>query len=149
MLVTYAIYLSIQTPNPAWPPPLHFLPSQPERMKDLSVKTWGAIAGSGPVPWRRAPSLFNSSSIQANVQLRMPFEIDVSGGIDRHGVCEGLSVASPEIKQESSHYRLANGKLRFGPCETLQNGNMGNFFIFVKSGFLPLQVYPHIRLPPC
>lgn len=89
---------SIQTPNPAWPPPLQFLPSQPERMKDLSVKTWSAIAGSGPVPWRQAPSLFNSSSIQANVQLRMPFEIDVSGGIDRYVVCERLSIASPEIK---------------------------------------------------
>lgn len=140
MLVTYVFYLSIQTPNPAWPPPLHFLPSQPERMKDLSVKTWSAIAGSGPVPWRQAPSLFNSSSTQANVQLRMPFEIDVSGGIDRYGVCEGSSIASPEIKQESSYYRLANGKLRFGPCETLQNGIMGKFFTFVKRGFLPLQV---------
>ncbi|KAH6773745.1 hypothetical protein C2S52_003351 [Perilla frutescens var. hirtella] len=115
----------ILTPNPAWPPPLHFLPSQPERMKDLSVKTWSAIAGSGPVPWRQAPSLFNGSSVQANVQLRMPFEIDVSGGIDRYGVCERLSMASPEIKHERSYERLANGKLRLGPSETLQNGNMG------------------------
>ncbi|XP_057764633.1 B3 domain-containing protein Os07g0563300-like isoform X2 [Salvia miltiorrhiza] len=115
----------ILTPNPAWPPPLHFLPSQPERMKDLSMKTWNAIAGSGPVPWRQAPSLFNGSSIQANDQLKVPFEVDVSGGIDRYGLCERLSMASPEIKQERSYERLANGKLRLGLPETLQNGNIG------------------------
>ncbi|KAL0353148.1 UNVERIFIED_CONTAM: B3 domain-containing protein [Sesamum angustifolium] len=114
-----------QTPNPAWPPPSHFLPSQPERMKDLSVKTWSAIAGSGPVPWRQAPSLFSRPDTQSNVQSRMPFEIDVSGGIDRHHICERLSNASPEMKQERSYERFVNGKLRFGPSETLQNGNAG------------------------
>ncbi|KAL0305811.1 UNVERIFIED_CONTAM: hypothetical protein Sradi_5998400 [Sesamum radiatum] len=114
-----------QTPNPAWPPPSHFLPSQPERMKDLSVKTWSAIAGSGPVPWRQAPSLFSRPDTQSNVQSRMPFEIDVSGGIDRHHICERLSNASPEMKQERSYERFVNGKLRLGPSETLQNGNSG------------------------
>ncbi|XP_011096215.1 B3 domain-containing protein Os07g0563300 [Sesamum indicum] len=115
----------ILTPNPAWPPPSHFLPSQPERMKDLSVKTWSAIAGSGPVPWRQAPSLFSRPDTQSNVQSRMPFEIDVSGGIDRHHICERLSNASPEMKQERSYERFVNGKLRLGPSETLQNGNAG------------------------
>ncbi|KAL0398658.1 UNVERIFIED_CONTAM: B3 domain-containing protein [Sesamum radiatum] len=114
-----------KTPNPAWPPPSHFLPSQPERMKDLSVKTWSAIAGSGPVPWRQAPSLFSRPDTQSNVQSRMPFEIDVSGGIDRHHICERLSNASPEMKQERSYERFVNGKLRLGPSETLQNGNAG------------------------
>lgn len=125
-LITYVHYLSIQTPNPAWPPPLHFLPSQPERMKDLSIKSWSRIAGSGPVPWRQAPSLFNSSSIQANVQLRMP---DVFGGIERYSLHERLSMASPENKQERPYERLANGKLRLGLSETIQNGNIGNFII--------------------
>ncbi|KAK6149854.1 hypothetical protein DH2020_017379 [Rehmannia glutinosa] len=116
-----------KTPNPAWPPPpLHFLPSQPERMKDLSVKTWSSIAGSGPVPWRQAASLFNSSDIQSNAHLRMPFEIDVSGGIDRYRVCDRLSTAPPEMKQEHSYERLIAGKLRLGPSETLQNGNTGH-----------------------
>ncbi|KAI3456328.1 hypothetical protein Pfo_012991 [Paulownia fortunei] len=115
----------ILTPNPAWPPPLHFLPSQPERMKDLSGKTWSAIAGSGPVPWRQAPSLFSGSDIQSNVQLRVPFEMDVSGGTDRYRVCERLSTASPEMKQKRSYERLVNEKLRLGPSETLQNGNTG------------------------
>ncbi|PIN10828.1 hypothetical protein CDL12_16575 [Handroanthus impetiginosus] len=115
----------ILTPNPAWPPPSHFLPSQPERMKDLSVKTWNAVAGSGPVPWRQAPSLFSGSDIQSNVQPRMPFEVDVSGSIDRYRISERLSTASPEMKQERSYERLVNGKLRLGPADTLQNGNAG------------------------
>ncbi|KAG8385620.1 hypothetical protein BUALT_Bualt03G0064000 [Buddleja alternifolia] len=114
-----------KTPNPAWPPPSHFLPSQPERMKDLSVKTWSAIAGSGPVPWRQAPSLFNSSSIQSDVQPKMPFEIDVSGGVNRFCSCERLSTASPETKQERSYERLGNGKLGRVPTESIQNGNAG------------------------
>ncbi|KAL0363320.1 UNVERIFIED_CONTAM: B3 domain-containing protein [Sesamum calycinum] len=121
-----------ETPNPAWPPPSHFLPSQPERMKDLSVKTWSAIAGSGPVPWRQAPSLFSRPDTQSNVQSRMPFEIDVSGGIDRHHICERLSNASPEMKQERSYERFVNGKLRLGPSETLQNENAGATLSFVN-----------------
>ncbi|XP_047954228.1 B3 domain-containing protein Os07g0563300-like isoform X1 [Salvia hispanica] len=115
----------MMTPNPAWPPPLHFLPSHPERMKDISMKTWSGIAASGPVPWHQAPSLFNGPSIQANDQLKMPFEVDVSDGIGRYGLSERLSMASPEMKQERSCARLANGKMRFGPPEILQNGNIG------------------------
>ncbi|KAL3851277.1 hypothetical protein ACJIZ3_013159 [Penstemon smallii] len=120
-----------KTPNPAWPPPSHFLPSQPERMKDLSVKSWSAIAGSGPVPWRQAPNLFNGSNLQSQVHQRVPFEIGVSGGNDRFRFCGRLSTASPEMKQESSYERLVNEKLRHGPFErissfeTLQYGNAG------------------------
>ncbi|KAL6573933.1 hypothetical protein OROHE_001475 [Orobanche hederae] len=116
----------ILTPNPAWPPPLHFLPSQPERMKDHSVKTWSSIAGSGPVPWRQAPSLFNGSDIQSSVQLRTPFEIVVSGGTNRNHVCDRLSTTLPEMKREHSYERLINEKLRIGPSETLKNGNTGH-----------------------
>lgn len=112
-----------QTPNPAWPPPLHFLPSQPERIKDLSVKNWSAIVGSGPVPWRQATSLFNGSDVQSTMQLRIPSKIDLSCSIDRYGVCERLSTASPEMKNDCSYGRVVNGKLRHGPSETLQNGN--------------------------
>lgn len=96
-------------------------------MKDLSVKSWSAIAGSGPVPWRQAATLFNGSEIQANLQLRMPFETEESGSMDRYGVCERLSAASPERKQERSYERSVSGKWRLGLSETLQNGNMGNF----------------------
>ncbi|KAL7088850.1 hypothetical protein ACP275_13G153600 [Erythranthe tilingii] len=115
----------ILTPNPAWPPPLHFLPSQPERMKDLSAKSWSPIVGSGPVPWRQAPSLFNGLDVPCNMQLRMPVEADVSSGIDRYRICERLSTASPEMKQGCSFERLVNGNMRHGPFEKPQNGNTG------------------------
>lgn len=52
---------------------------------------------------------------------------DVLGGIDRYNLHERLSMASPENKQERPYERLANGKLRLGLSETIQNGNIGNF----------------------
>ncbi|KAL2495157.1 B3 domain-containing transcription repressor VAL1 [Forsythia ovata] len=112
----------ILTPNPAWPPPSHFLPSQPECLKDLSMKRWSLIAGSGPVPWRRAPSLFNGSGIQSELQPGMPFEVDVAGGIDRFRNSERFSLSSLEKKQESSFERFIDGKLSFGPSEMLEDG---------------------------
>ncbi|KAL3627658.1 hypothetical protein CASFOL_029021 [Castilleja foliolosa] len=111
----------ILTPNPAWPPPLLVLPSQPERMKDLSVKPWNSIAGSAPVPWHQTPNLFNGSVIQSSVPLRIPFEMNASGC-----VLDRLSAASPQMKTEHSRERLFNGNLSLGPSETLhQNGNTG------------------------
>ncbi|CAA2982565.1 Hypothetical predicted protein [Olea europaea subsp. europaea] len=40
---------NILTPNPAWPPPPHFLSSEPERMKDISTRHWSTITGSGTI----------------------------------------------------------------------------------------------------
>ncbi|XP_073025859.1 B3 domain-containing protein Os07g0563300-like [Primulina eburnea] len=110
------------TPNPAWPPPSQFLPSQLERRKDFSVKTFSSIIGSGPVPWRIAPSLFKESNIQSDTQPIMPFEIDVCG-IDLFGTSERLPAASPEGKQEFSDEKCFNEKLRVGPIDTFQNGH--------------------------
>ncbi|CAA0835987.1 B3 domain-containing transcription repressor VAL2 [Striga hermonthica] len=115
----------ILTPNPAWPPPSHFLPSVPERMKDLSLKTWNPIAGSGPVPWHHPPSLSSSSHIQSNVQLGRSFEINVSGGTNMFPVCDRLSAASPQINQEYSYEKFVNGKLRPGPSQTFWSESTG------------------------
>lgn len=119
----------LQTPNPAWPPPSLILPLQPERIKDISAKNWSPIAGSGPVPWRQAPSLFNGSGLQSELQSRAPFEFDVSGGLDRIRFNERLSFASMEKrKQEESFEKLMNGSLRIGSSEMLGNGNAGKIF---------------------
>ncbi|XP_073125340.1 B3 domain-containing protein Os07g0563300-like [Henckelia pumila] len=113
----------VLTPNPAWPPPSQYLPSQFERRKDFSVKALGSIVGSGPVPWRLAPSLFKESNIQSDAQTRTPFEIDVLGGIDLFGTSERLPAASPDKKREFPDERCFNGKFRVGPFDTFQNGH--------------------------
>ncbi|XP_073136515.1 B3 domain-containing protein Os07g0563300-like isoform X2 [Henckelia pumila] len=118
--LTCAKKSDILTPNPAWPPPYRFLPSQPERMKDLSVKTLSATVGSGPEPWNPAPNLFNGFTIPSIVQPRMPSEIDLLGGMDRFRICQRLSTVSLEMK-DNSFERLVDGKSRIGPIETFVN----------------------------
>ncbi|XP_022848219.1 B3 domain-containing transcription repressor VAL2-like isoform X3 [Olea europaea var. sylvestris] len=111
----------ILTPNPAWPPPSQFLPSQHRNLKDLSMKSW-RIAGSGPLPWRKAPSFFNDSGFQFELQPGMPVEVDVVHGIDRFGISERFSISSLEKKQENFFERLIDGKPIVGPSETLEDG---------------------------
>ncbi|VFQ89537.1 unnamed protein product [Cuscuta campestris] len=78
--ITCARKSFILTPNPAWPPPSNFHPLQPEGNKDS--RSWTPIAGSGPVPWRQAPSLFNGSVIQTELQPKTPYG-DITGSKDR------------------------------------------------------------------
>ncbi|KAK2965833.1 hypothetical protein RJ640_001805, partial [Escallonia rubra] len=109
-------------PNPAWPPPSNFLPVLPERIKDISVKNWNPIAGSGPVPWLQAPSLFNASSAQSELHPKTPFEVEIPGGIDRLLASERLSASSlDKKKKEDSSERLVNGSLKGTPA-TVENG---------------------------
>ncbi|KAJ9565980.1 hypothetical protein OSB04_001946 [Centaurea solstitialis] len=77
----------ILTPNPTWPSASHFLPGPAERIRDISSKNWRSIAGSGPVPWRQAPSLFNASKVQ-------PEFLSILGSIDKPLATEQLSSRS-------------------------------------------------------
>lgn len=111
----------LQTPNPAWPPPSLVLPGLPDRIKDISVKNWSSIAASGPVPWRQAPSLFNSE-----MHPKMPFELDIPGGIDRLLASERLSATSLDKKKnEDSSERLINGSLKTGASQIFEKGIPG------------------------
>ncbi|KAK4361052.1 hypothetical protein RND71_020004 [Anisodus tanguticus] len=112
----------ILTPNPAWPPPSLFLPLQPERIKD--VNNWNPIAGSGPVPWRQAPSLFNGSAIQNELQHKPPF-LDATGSIDRLSLGERPSASSSDNNRKDSCEKLMNGNLKIGVPGTLENGYAG------------------------
>ncbi|XP_052202834.1 B3 domain-containing protein Os07g0563300 isoform X3 [Diospyros lotus] len=124
--ITCARKSFILTPNPAWPPPSFFLPVLPERIKDLSGKNWCHIAGSGPVPWRQAPSMFSSSSAHSELHPRLPFEVDRPSGIDRLIGCERLSASSLEKKKvDDSSERLMNGSMKLGASEIVENGNAG------------------------
>lgn len=77
----------ILTPNPTWPSASHFLPGPAERIRDISSKNWRSIAGSGPVPWRQAPSLFNASKVQPEFQ-------SILNSIDKPLATEQLSSCS-------------------------------------------------------
>ncbi|KAK9056338.1 hypothetical protein SSX86_027428 [Deinandra increscens subsp. villosa] len=59
----------ILTPNPTWPRASHFIHGPAERIRDVSSNNWKYVAGSGPVPWRQAPSLLNSLKGQHELQL--------------------------------------------------------------------------------
>lgn len=107
-----------QTSNPAWPP-LFPHASYPERLKDLSVKSWSQLAGSGPVPWRQAPSLFNSSAHQSELYPRMLYEAD------RLHTGERFSVSSLEKRKlEDFSERLRNGSLKI-LARDVETGNAG------------------------
>jgi hypothetical protein len=109
--VPYAVF---QTSNPAWPTSLCFNSLLPEQ-----------LAGSGPVPWRQAPSLFNSS-IPPELQSRVPYEVDIASGINKLNASERLSTSSLEKKKiDDFSERLMNGNLKFGAREILENGNAG------------------------
>lgn len=111
--------------NPAWPTSLCFHPPLQERLKDLSVKNWNQLAGSGPVPWRQAPSLFNSS-IPASEQSRFPYDVDISGGINKLNANDRLSASPLDKKKiEDLSERLMNGNLKLGAREIFDNGNAG------------------------
>ncbi|KAL5772538.1 hypothetical protein ACOSQ2_012462 [Xanthoceras sorbifolium] len=116
----------ILPPNPSWPPSLFYQPPLPDRLKDFSVKNWTQLAGSGPVPWRQAPSLFNSSIAQPELHQRVPYDIDLSSGIDRLNVAERLSTSPLEKRKiEDFSERLMNGALKGGSRNILENGNAG------------------------
>ncbi|XVF27721.1 hypothetical protein REPUB_Repub14bG0133000 [Reevesia pubescens] len=112
--------------NSSWQPSWLFHSSLSERLKDYSVKGWSQLAGSGPVPWRQAPTLFNSSIPQPELHSRVPYEVDLSSGIDRLNVSERLSTPSLEKKKiEDFSERLMNGPLKPDVRDIHENGNAG------------------------
>ncbi|XP_039051224.1 B3 domain-containing protein Os07g0563300-like isoform X2 [Hibiscus syriacus] len=105
---------------------LLFHSSVPEKYKEYSAKGWTQLAGSGPVPWRQAPSLFNSSVAQPELHSRVPYEVDFPRGIDRLKVCDRLSTPSLEKKNvEDFSERLMNGNLKPGTLDIQEKGNSG------------------------
>lgn len=113
----------ILTPNPAWPPPSLFLPLQPERIKD--VNNWNPIAGSGPVPWRQAPSLFNGSTNQNELQHKAPFP-EATVSIDRLSLGERPFALLSDNNRKDSCEKLMNGKLKIGVPGTPEDGYAGS-----------------------
>ncbi|CAI0468394.1 unnamed protein product [Linum tenue] len=107
----------VLTSNTAWAP-LFYHGYVSDSLKDLSVKNWNHLAGSGPVPWKQAPSLFNSSIPQTDAQPRMPYDV-VSAS-------ERLSFTSQEKgKIDYFAQRLTNGNLKLSSRDKPVNANAG------------------------
>ncbi|GLU23088.1 hypothetical protein SLE2022_391200 [Rubroshorea leprosula] len=103
--------------NVPWSGPLFF---------QSSVKSWSHLAGSGPVSWQQAPTLFNSSASQPEFHPRVPYEVDLSTGIERLGASEKPFFPSPEKrKMESFPKRRTNGSLKFGTRDIHENVHPG------------------------
>ncbi|KAJ7968470.1 B3 domain-containing protein [Quillaja saponaria] len=100
--------------NPPWPPSMFFHSPLSERFKDLSVKSWSQLAGSGPVPWKQAPSLFNSAISSPELHFRVPYEVDISTGINKVNGNERLPACSLDKKIEDFSERPMNGSLNLG-----------------------------------
>lgn len=123
--------LLLQTSNPAWAPTLFFHSPFPERPKDMSGKNWTQLAGSGPVPWRQAPSLFNTSISSPDLHTRVPYGIDGSMGINKLNAGERISVHPLEKKKaEDFSERLMKVNLAIGTPVTFENGNSGSASVF-------------------
>ncbi|OAY26100.1 B3 domain-containing protein Os07g0563300 isoform X2 [Manihot esculenta] len=108
------------TSNSTWSPSLFYNAPLSERFKDLSVKSWSQLAGSGPVPWRQAPNFFSSCVPHSELHPRTLYEID------RHNTGERSSAPYLEKGRiEDFSDRLINGGLKLGTRDLRENGNAG------------------------
>ncbi|KAK4753246.1 hypothetical protein SAY87_022044 [Trapa incisa] len=108
---------TLLTASPAWPTSILFNASSPDKPKDHPAKL-NHLAGSGPVPWRQAPALFNSCIPRPDLQPRSPYEIDGSIISDRLMPRERYTpIDFPE--------RPTNGNMKHVPIEKFENGNSG------------------------
>ncbi|KAJ4833901.1 hypothetical protein Tsubulata_032934 [Turnera subulata] len=105
------------TPN-AWASSLFSHASLSERVKDPSIKGWSQLAGSGPVPWRQAPSLFNSPVPQSELPPRVMYDVVRLNS-------DASSLSLEKVKTEDFSERVINGGLKLGIRDILETGNAG------------------------
>ncbi|WJX22208.1 hypothetical protein P8452_11533 [Trifolium repens] len=108
--------------NLPWPQSLSFQNRLSERYRDISAKSWSQLAGSGPVPWKQAPSLFNSAS-----SSDQPPDVhslgELSNNFDKIYGNERLTTSSLEKKNEDLSGLSANWNAKLGSREmVLMNG---------------------------
>lgn len=107
-----------QTASPAWPTSLSFHASCSDRLKDHPARL-NQLAGSGPVPWRQAPTLFSSCVPRPDLQPRPSYDVDESINNDRLMPRERYNPLDfPE--------RLMNGNSKHGAIERIENENTGD-----------------------
>ncbi|KAL1289296.1 hypothetical protein HN51_057758 [Arachis hypogaea] len=90
----------------------------PERIRDMSGKNWSQLAGSGPVPWKQAPSLFNSVS-SSDLHPDVPSLVELSNSIDKRYVIERLPASTMEKKNDDLSGISVNWSVKLGTRETM------------------------------
>ncbi|XP_027933510.1 B3 domain-containing protein Os07g0563300-like isoform X1 [Vigna unguiculata] len=89
----------IMPSNLPWPQSFSLQNRLTDRLRDLSTKGWNQLAGSGPVPWKQAPSLFNSAS-SSDLIPDVPSLAELSNSFDKMYCNERLPASALEKKSE-------------------------------------------------
>ncbi|XP_028795384.1 B3 domain-containing protein Os07g0563300, partial [Neltuma alba] len=110
----------ILPPSLPWSPPF----SLQSRFRDLSSKNWSQLAGSGPVPWKQAPSLFNTNS-SSDRHPDMPSVVEISSVDNIYGN-ERISASSLEKKSDDLSGIPANWNVKIGTREMMFINGMRN-----------------------
>lgn len=111
--------------NLPWPQSLSLTNRLSERYRDMSGKSWSQLAGSGPVPWKQAPSLFNSAS-SSDQPPDVHSLVDLSNNFDKIYGNERLPPSSLEKKNEDLSGISANWNVKLGSRDMLlMNSNTG------------------------
>ncbi|XP_027354888.1 B3 domain-containing protein Os07g0563300-like [Abrus precatorius] len=108
--------------NLPWPQSFSLQNRLSDRLRDLSAKSWSQLAGSGPVPWKQAPSLFNSAS-SSDLLPDVPSLVELSNSFDKIYGNERLPASALEKKNEDLTGISVNWSVKLGSREMmLMNG---------------------------
>ncbi|KAK7302699.1 hypothetical protein RJT34_13595 [Clitoria ternatea] len=111
--------------NLPWPQPFSLQNRLSDRFRDLSAKSWSQLAGSGPVPWKQAPSLFNSAS-SSDMLPDVPSLVELSNSFDKIYGNERLSASTLEKKNEDLSGISVNWSVKLGSREMVLMNGMRN-----------------------
>ncbi|KAI9120796.1 hypothetical protein K1719_007829 [Acacia pycnantha] len=93
------------------------------RFRDLTSKNWSQLAGSGPVPWKQAPSLFNTTSSDRHPDV--PSVVEISSVDNIYGN-ERISASSLEKKSDDLSGMSAKWNVKYGAREVMFINGMCN-----------------------
>ncbi|RZB63452.1 B3 domain-containing protein Os07g0563300-like [Glycine soja] len=111
--------------NLPWPQSFPLQNRLSDRLRDLSGKGWSQLAGSGPVPWKQAPSLFNSAS-SSDMIPEVPSLVELSNSFDKMYCNERLPVSALEKKNEDLSGISVNWNIKLGSREMMLMNGMRN-----------------------
>ncbi|KAH1218092.1 B3 domain-containing protein [Glycine max] len=111
--------------NLPWPQSFSLQNRLSDRLRDLSAKGWSQLAGSGPVPWKQAPSLFNSAS-SSDLIPEVPSLVELSNSFDKMYCNERLPASALEKKNEDLSGIPVNWNVKLGSREMMLMNGMRN-----------------------